>query len=129
MTTAAKECNASDPQRRYYASSPSTHDDICDANRFGQGPLPLKLLKLLLHSMGLWKLGDRLRTGGRGYMESEGDGIFYSYSAYASMDQLNAWADSIIVLPSSDRHRSATWFQPLITSPGVLVAACRHEDS
>ena len=51
---------------------------ISDANRFGQGSAAIGVLKLAIHRVGLWPTFERLRTKGRGYMESDGDGIFYS---------------------------------------------------
>lgn len=53
---------------------------ISDANRFGQGFLPLRILKLLLFKFKLWSALDFLRTCGKGYQVSEGGGVFYSYS-------------------------------------------------
>lgn len=53
---------------------------ISDANNFGQGSTVNRLLKQVLNTMGLWGLFDTLRTKGKGYHYSEGDGVFYSYS-------------------------------------------------
>ena len=58
---------------------------IGDANRFGQGFTAADLLKLAVHRAGLWPTFERFRTKGRGYMESDEDGIFYSYSIFDSM--------------------------------------------
>lgn len=53
---------------------------ISDANNFGQGSLPSRIIKQLLHAAGLWRWFDLVRTRGKGYHYSEGDGVFYSYS-------------------------------------------------
>jgi ubiquinone/menaquinone biosynthesis C-methylase UbiE len=39
---------------------------ICDSNRFGQGSLPARLLKLAIYKAGLWRTFNYLRTGGKG---------------------------------------------------------------
>jgi ubiquinone/menaquinone biosynthesis C-methylase UbiE len=38
---------------------------ICDSNRFGQGSLAARVLKLALYKVGLWRTFDYLRTGGK----------------------------------------------------------------
>jgi ubiquinone/menaquinone biosynthesis C-methylase UbiE len=52
---------------------------ISDANNFGQGSLTNRIVKQVLHAMGLWRAFDFARTAGKGYHYSEGDGVFYSY--------------------------------------------------
>jgi ubiquinone/menaquinone biosynthesis C-methylase UbiE len=98
---------------------------IADSNRFGQGSLPAKLLKLLLYKVGLWHAFDFLRTRGKGYQISEGDGLFYSYSVYDSYDQIAEWADRLLVLPCGLTH-SRSWFHPLLTAEGVILIAIRE---
>lgn len=93
---------------------------ICDANRFGQGSTAACMLKLVIHRAGLWPVFEQLRTRGRGYMESAGDGIFYSYSIFDSMPQLQAWGDRTFVVPTMQQKKI-----PLLqvaTPHGVLVA-------
>jgi ubiquinone/menaquinone biosynthesis C-methylase UbiE len=65
---------------------------ICDANRFGQGSMPARLIKLALYKMKLWGAYNYLRTRGKGYLLSEGDGLAYSYSVYDSFDLIARWA-------------------------------------
>jgi hypothetical protein len=53
-------------------------------------------------------------------MESAGDGIFYSYSIFDSMYQLQAWADRVFVVPIMSQKK-----HPLLqiaTPHGLLVA-------
>lgn len=57
---------------------------ISDSNNFGQGSALARLIKQTLHAFRLWGLTYFLKTRGRGYSESEGDGIFYSYSVFDS---------------------------------------------
>lgn len=55
---------------------------ISDANNFGQGSPMARAIKQGLHALGLWKLADLLKTRGKGYTISEGDGLAYSYSVF-----------------------------------------------
>jgi ubiquinone/menaquinone biosynthesis C-methylase UbiE len=93
---------------------------ISDANRFGQGSASAGALKLLLHRTGLWPVYERFRTKGRGYMESDGDGIFYSYSIFDSMFQLQAWADRVFVIPTMPQKR--VLLTQIAAPHGLLVA-------
>jgi SAM-dependent methyltransferase len=97
---------------------------LADSNRFGQGPMLLRLIKLALWKTRLWGVFDYLRTGGKGYQTTEGDGLAYSYSIYDSFDQIVRWADRLIVIPS-DKTKPASWVHPLLTSPGVILCAIR----
>lgn len=51
---------------------------LSDCNRFGQGHLFLRLLKLALYKARLWGAFNQLRTFGKGYQLTEGDGVAYS---------------------------------------------------
>jgi SAM-dependent methyltransferase len=97
---------------------------ISDANRFGQGPLPLKIVKLLLYKLKLWNVFDFLRTRGRGYQVSAGDGVFYSYSVYDNFKQIRQWADTVDLFAIGET-RSSNWLHPLLTSSKVLLIAVR----
>jgi SAM-dependent methyltransferase len=101
---------------------------ISDANRFGQGPLPLRIVKLLLYKLKLWNVFDFLRTRGKRYQVSEGDGVFYSYSVYDNYHQIQHWAESIYLFPIGET-RSWSWFHPLLSSNSVLLVAVRKKPS
>src|SRR5215469_6031836 len=98
---------------------------IADSNRFGQGSWPAKLFKLFLYKVGLWNAFNFVRTRGKRYQVSEGDGVFYSYSVYDSYNQIARWATRIFVLPSSISH-SRSWFSPLLTAEGIFLIAVRE---
>ncbi len=98
---------------------------LADSNRFGQGPMFLRLIKLALWKTRLWGAFNYLRTAGKGYQITEGDGLAYSYSVYDSFDQIARWADRLIVIPS-DKTKPASWVHPLLTSPGVILCAIRE---
>ena len=53
---------------------------ISDGNNFGQGSAISRLIKQTVHAMGLWPLLNLIKTRGKGYSITEGDGLAYSYS-------------------------------------------------
>jgi SAM-dependent methyltransferase len=55
---------------------------ISDSNRFGQGGLVGRFAKVTIWQLGLWPLANWIKTKGRGYTYSEGDGVAYSYSVF-----------------------------------------------
>jgi ubiquinone/menaquinone biosynthesis C-methylase UbiE len=55
---------------------------ISDSNNFGQGSYISRTIKQLINAVGLWKLADFIKTKGKGYSISEGDGLGYSYSVF-----------------------------------------------
>jgi ubiquinone/menaquinone biosynthesis C-methylase UbiE len=98
---------------------------IVDSNRFGQGTWPARIFKLILYKIGLWNALNFVRTGGRRYQISEGDGLFYSYSVYDSYAVVAQWADRILLL-SNGPIRSRSWFHPLLTAEGLILIAIRE---
>jgi len=61
---------------------------ISDANNFGQGGRLARFIKQAINALGLWRAVDYVRTGGKGYHVSAGDGLFYSYSVYNDYRQI-----------------------------------------
>ena len=80
---------------------------ISNSNRFGQGPMFLRVVKLILWKLRLWGAFNYVRTSGKGYQITEGDGLSYSYSVYDSFDQIAQWADRVFVI-SSDKNKPST---------------------
>ena len=101
---------------------------ISDANRFGQGPFPVRILKLLLFKLKLWNAFDFLRTRGKGYQVSEGDGVFYSYSVYDNLRQIQQWASRIEIFPIAET-RPQGWLSPLLASGSILLIAVRKKQT
>jgi SAM-dependent methyltransferase len=97
---------------------------LSDANRFGQGRRPVRILKLILSKLGLWPVANLIKTKGKIYSYSEGDGIFYSYSVYDSLSLVSTWAEEAYIHPLMPQ-RSDSWFQPVLTSEQVLLCAFR----
>ena len=98
---------------------------LSDCNRFGQGPPLLRLAKLGLYKARLWDAFNYLRTSGKGYRITEGDGVAYSYSVYDSFDQIARWAQRIILV-AGDKTKPASWVHPLLTSGSVILCATRE---
>ena len=61
---------------------------ISDTNNFGQGGPVVRLIKQAINAAGLWSIADWIKTGGRGYSVSEGDGVAYSYSVFNDWPQI-----------------------------------------
>lgn len=97
---------------------------LSDFNRFGNGPMWVRLTKLALHRAGLWPMVWRVMTRGRGYGVSAGDGVFYSYSVFDSAPTLARWAERLISIPTSPSS-SATMLSPLLSNSHVLLCALR----
>jgi ubiquinone/menaquinone biosynthesis C-methylase UbiE len=71
---------------------------ISDANNFGQGNAAARLVKQVLRATGLWPLANRLKTRGKGYTVSEGDGLAYSYSVFDSYDQIRRGCAAVHII-------------------------------
>ncbi len=59
---------------------------ISDDNHFAAGSPVGRRVKQSLHALGLWKAAYWVRTGGKGYRISEGDGLSYPYSVFDDLD-------------------------------------------
>jgi ubiquinone/menaquinone biosynthesis C-methylase UbiE len=85
---------------------------IADSNNFGQGSVFARTMKQTFHALGLWPLVDFIKTRGRGYTISEGDGLAYSYSVFNDYRQIRAQCRSVHVINTVDAginpYRTAT---------------------
>lgn len=97
---------------------------LSDANRFGQGSWLGRVCKLALYQLKLWPLANYVKTRGRGYVITEGDGLAYSYSVFDSYDLLARWSSRVILVPTS-ASSARSWAHPLLTSGQVLACALR----
>lgn len=97
---------------------------LSDENRFARGGRLARALKYGTYRLGMWPMVCALRTRGRGYVLSKGDGgVAYSYSVYDSLPALEPWADRIFLVPTVPAR--AGWFHPLFSSTHILVCALR----
>jgi len=68
---------------------------ISDINNFGEGSPGTRLMKQMLNATRLWKWANLIKTRGRGYRESGGDGISYSYSVFNDLPILERECRSV----------------------------------
>ncbi|MEQ9190427.1 MAG: class I SAM-dependent methyltransferase [Alphaproteobacteria bacterium] len=59
---------------------------LSDNNNYGMGSPRARLAKRWLWRLGLWPAVVWLKTRGKGWHYSEGDGIYYSYSLFSDID-------------------------------------------
>jgi ubiquinone/menaquinone biosynthesis C-methylase UbiE len=97
---------------------------LSDENRFAHGSTFARWAKLLLCKTGVFEAAYRLKTLGRGYRFSEGDGLAYSYSVFDSCEVLSEWADRVVAVPTDD-VKAQNAFHPQMTSFHVLLCAIR----
>jgi ubiquinone/menaquinone biosynthesis C-methylase UbiE len=75
---------------------------ISDSNNFGQGGRLARAIKRSLNAARLWRAYDFVRTRGKMYQLSEGDGLYYSYSVFNNYRQVKAHCQSVHLLNSQD---------------------------
>ncbi len=92
---------------------------ISDSNNFGQGSVLVRTAKQLLHAAGLWPLADYLKTRGRGYTISEGDGLAYSYSVFDDYPQIRRACSSVHLMNTGDAGTSLYRTSTHITLLGI----------
>ena len=92
---------------------------ISDANNFGQGGRLARFIKQAINALGLWRAFDYVRTGGKGYHISAGDGLFYSYSVYNNYEQIRAACRTVHQFNTVDACLSLRDSAPLVALLGL----------
>jgi len=77
---------------------------ISDSNNFGQGSFVARMIKQFINALRLWKFFNLIKTQGKGYTISEGDGVAYSYSVFNNYRQIRDQCKSIHLLNTVDGH-------------------------
>lgn len=75
---------------------------ISDSNNFGQGSIPSRFIKHAINFVGLWRIVDLIKTRGKGYTISEGDGLAYSYSVFNNYKKIRDQCKSVHLLNTKD---------------------------
>jgi ubiquinone/menaquinone biosynthesis C-methylase UbiE len=75
---------------------------ISDSNNFGQGGRLGRLVKQTINAMGLWSVYNYIRTKGKKYQISEGDGLFYSYSVFNNFSLIKDNCKSVHLMNTRD---------------------------
>jgi ubiquinone/menaquinone biosynthesis C-methylase UbiE len=89
---------------------------ISDSNNFGQGSLVARSIKQLINAFGLWPVADFIKTKGKGYTISEGDGLSYSYSVFNNYEDIKRNCKNIHLL-----NTTAGQINPYRTSSHVAL--------
>jgi SAM-dependent methyltransferase len=71
---------------------------LSDSNKVGQGAWVVRVVKQMLNALGLWRVADFVKTRGKGYTLSEGDGLAYPYSVFNNYQQVRAVCRSVHVV-------------------------------
>ena len=74
---------------------------ISDSNNFGQGRTIVRMIKQTINLFGLWRACDLLRTTGKGFHFSEGDGVYYSYSVFNNYRQIRSCCEQVHLFDTS----------------------------
>ena len=85
---------------------------ISDSNNFGQGNRIQRFTKQMINALGLWKAFNFIKTGGKKYQVSKGDGLFYSYSVFNNFSFIKKHCSAVHLLNTRDAgmnpYRSAS---------------------
>jgi ubiquinone/menaquinone biosynthesis C-methylase UbiE len=92
---------------------------ISDANNFGQGSGVARLAKQVIATLRLWPAFNYLRTGGKRYLTSEGDGLFYSYSVFDNYAQVRRACRSVHLFNTTDAGSSLYRSAPHVAMLGL----------
>ena len=76
---------------------------ISDDNHFGSGSATARRIKRILGSLGLWRTAYLLRTGGKGYRVTAGDGLAYPYSVFDDLPMLESTCSVVHCLNTRGR--------------------------
>jgi ubiquinone/menaquinone biosynthesis C-methylase UbiE len=68
---------------------------ISDCNNFGNGSYAARTAKQWINALGLWPLANWIKTRGKGYTITPGDGLAHSYSVFNNFKQISASCKTI----------------------------------
>lgn len=92
---------------------------ISDSNNFGQGSFFTRSIKQFINFCNLWKLVDFIKTKGKGYTISEGDGLAYSYSVFNNYSQIKKKCKSVHLFNTRDANENLYKTSSHVTLLGV----------
>jgi len=95
---------------------------ISDCNRFGSGSYLGRRLKLGLYRIGLWPLANFIKTKGKGYTLSEGDGVAYSYSIFDNFATIAKACARVQVMNYDGREKN-----PVLGSLNIVVIGLKGQ--
>lgn len=89
---------------------------LSDSNRFDQGPRISRVVKRFLAALDMWPIVNRLKTRGKGYAVSDGEGLAYSHSVFDNYRKIRCACRS--VHPMNTLSANISLFR---TSPHVAL--------
>lgn len=92
---------------------------ISDANNFGQGSPITRAMKQALNALRLWPVANFIKTGGKGYTITEGDGLSYSYSVFNDYAQIREKCTAVHVLNTGGDGRNPYRAAPHVALLGI----------
>jgi ubiquinone/menaquinone biosynthesis C-methylase UbiE len=95
---------------------------VSDSNNVGQGTAPLRFLKFALSSFGLWPAAVFLETRGKMYKVSEGDGVYYSFSAFDCVSAMRNKFPAVHYMNTTNAHG----FNLYRGATHVMIFACKQ---
>lgn len=96
---------------------------VSDSNNFGQGSWASRSLKQIINLLGLWRVADLVKTRGKGYTVSKGDGLAYSYSVFNNYKQIRAQCSSVHLCNTEDAQ-----INPYTTAGHVALLGVKDGD-
>jgi SAM-dependent methyltransferase len=94
---------------------------ISDCNFVGQGSVVLRWIKAGIFFAGLWPLANWIKTLGKGYTFSEGDGLAYSYSVFQDIHNLRKRWRTLRITSTEGAADAAAG--PILTASQLLLVA------
>jgi len=92
---------------------------ISDANNFGQGGWLSRTVKQTINFFRLWPLANLVKTRGKGYAVTEGDGVAYSYSLFMNYSLIRAACKSVHLLNTLDAGANLYRTAPHVALLGI----------
>jgi ubiquinone/menaquinone biosynthesis C-methylase UbiE len=92
---------------------------ISDSNGFGQGSKLSRLLKQAINAVGLWPLANMVKTKGKGYTITEGDGLAYSYSVFNDYRRIKEACATVHLLNTRDAGPNLYRTAPCVALLGI----------
>jgi len=92
---------------------------ICDSNNFGQGSATMRFAKHILNFCKLWPLCDFIKTRGKGYTLSKGDGLAYSYSIFNEFADISSCCRRVHMLNTDRSGPNRYWSAPGVALLGI----------
>ena len=97
---------------------------ISDCNFMGQGRMVVRLIKRGIFTLGLWPLANWIKTKGKGYSLSEGDGLAYSYSVYQNLSLLQQYCSQVSLIPT--KASGVHTLNPMLAAEQLLLVGIKN---